>query len=84
LDNYFSTGVAAGRSAKAAEGRRTPRRWRAGYGSRVREASGSAPAPWRFPASARCSGIGNGHVTCHAASVFDFLFFISSKATAGA
>jgi len=33
---------------KAAEGRRTPRRWREGCGSRVREASWTAPAPWRF------------------------------------
>jgi len=33
---------------KAAEGRRTPRRWREGHGSRVREASWSAPVPWRF------------------------------------
>jgi len=30
---------------KAAEGRRTPKRWRDGHGSRVREASWSAPSP---------------------------------------
>jgi hypothetical protein len=35
-------------SPKAAAGRRTPRRWREGYGFRVREASWSAPVPWRF------------------------------------
>jgi len=33
---------------KAAEGRRTPGRWREGYGPRLREASWSAPVPWRF------------------------------------
>jgi hypothetical protein len=37
-----------GSRGKAAEGRRTPRRWREGYGSCVREASWSAPVLWRF------------------------------------
>jgi len=39
--------ILRGRS-KAAEGRRTPKRWRDYYGSRVREAFWSAPVPWRF------------------------------------
>jgi len=34
---------------KAAEGRRTPERWREIHLSREREASWSAPVPWRFP-----------------------------------
>ena len=34
--------------SKAAEGRRTPRRWRVGQDPRKREASWSAPALWRF------------------------------------
>jgi hypothetical protein len=59
-------------SGKAAEGRRTPRRWREGYGSRVRGASWSAPVPWRFVNGARQSGTGKFHVACQPVSVPDF------------
>jgi hypothetical protein len=37
--------------SKAAEGRRTPRRWRVGQDPREREASWSAPGLWRFGTS---------------------------------
>jgi len=50
--------------AQAAEGRRTPKRWREFHGSRVRGASWSAPVLWRFSASARFSSIGNPHFMC--------------------
>ncbi len=48
-------------AGKAAEGRRTPRRWRDGHDPRVRKASWSAPVLWRFPQGARHSNIGKGH-----------------------
>jgi hypothetical protein len=43
-----------GVDSKAAEGRRSPRRWRLGQDPRERAGSWSTPALWRFEPSAVC------------------------------
>ena len=75
---------------RAAEDRRTPKRWRAGWArhsvraavvnpnapvGRRRRAGDCAPYP-RFPASARFSGIGKPHFMCQPVSIPDFRFFM--------
>jgi hypothetical protein len=64
--------ILSGSRGKAAEGRRTPKRWREFHGSREREASWSAPVPWRFPASARHTGITNARDDGRIFSIPDF------------